>query len=88
MADRLGAEAVAVACPLCQQNLDLRQDQVNRYCKRTFNLSVVYILQVLGLALGIDPKALGMEKLFVNPDCLLHDLEGAPDQEHLISQTS
>ena len=87
MAARLGAEAIAVACPLCQQNLDLRQDQVNRYCKRTFHLPVLYISQVIGLALGIDPKALGVDKLFVNPDCLLQDLEGAGNQESHISQS-
>jgi len=76
MAARLGAEAVAVACPLCQQNLDLRQDQVNSYNKRTFDLCVVYIPQLIGLALGIEPKLLGMDKLFVNPGRLLQDLEG------------
>lgn len=73
MALRLGAEAVAVACPLCQQNLDLRQAQVDRYWKRTFHLPVVYITQVLGLALGIDSKALGIDKLFVDAGCLLKD---------------
>ena len=85
MASRIGAEAIAVACPLCQQNLDLRQDQVNRHCKSTFHLPVLYISQVIGLALGIDPKALGMDKLFVSPDCLLQDLRGAENQESHIS---
>ncbi len=74
MATRLGAEAVVVACPLCQQNLDLRQGQINRHCKSTFNLSVLYISQVIGLALGIKPKELGMDKLLVNPDHMLVDL--------------
>jgi heterodisulfide reductase subunit B2 len=87
MAARLGAETIVVACPLCQQNLDLRQDQVNRYCKSTFHLSVLYISQVIGLALGIEPKGLGMDKLFVTPDCLLQDLEGARNQEPHISQS-
>jgi heterodisulfide reductase subunit B len=67
----LGAHAIAVACPLCQQNLDLRQGQVDRFWKRSFNLPIVYFTQVIGLALGIEPKALGMNKLFVNADSLL-----------------
>ncbi|GKT10859.1 CoB--CoM heterodisulfide reductase iron-sulfur subunit B family protein [Desulforhabdus sp. TSK] len=71
MALRVGAEAVAVACPLCQQNLDLRQAQVNRHMNRTFDLPVVYITQVIGIALGIAPKELGLDKLFVNADFLL-----------------
>lgn len=73
MALGLGAEAIAVACPLCQQNLDLRQSQVNRAWKRTFDLPVVYITQVIGLALGIDPKTLGWDDLFVRADVLFED---------------
>jgi heterodisulfide reductase subunit B2 len=73
----LGAHAVAVACPLCQQNLDLRQGQVDRFWKRTFNLPVVYFTQVIGLALGLEPKTLGLNKLFVNADSLLP----SPDEE-------
>lgn len=81
MAARLGAEAVVVACPLCQQNLDLRQAQIDRYWKRSFRLPVVYITQVIGLALGIDPKVLGMNKLFVSADCLLRDLPVEEDRD-------
>ena len=77
MADRLGGEAVVVACPLCQQNLDLRQDQVNKYYKSAFHLPVPYISQVIGLALGMTPKALGMDKLCVPPDILFEDRAGA-----------
>lgn len=74
MALRLEAEAIVVACPLCQQNLDLRQEQVKRHWKRSFDIPVVYITQVIGLALGLDPKALGWNKLFVNADALLRPL--------------
>lgn len=66
MAKRLGADALAVACPLCQQNLDLRQSQVERFWRRSFNMPVVYITQLIGYALGIDPKKLGLDKLFVS----------------------
>jgi heterodisulfide reductase subunit B len=85
MALRVGAEAVAVACPLCQQNLDLRQAQVNRHMNRTFDLPVVYITQVIGIALGIDPKELGLNKLFVNADFLLRSAPGEESQAKMIS---
>lgn len=82
MAERAGADAVAVACPLCQQNLDLRQEQVERRLKRSFNLPVVYVTQVLGLALGLDPKVLGMNKLFVDPGALFRrPVPDAADEE-------
>ncbi len=77
MALRVGAQAVAVACPLCQQNLDLRQAQVDRYWKRSFNLPVLYLPQLMGLALGISPYRLGLDKLMVNADFLLEPPPGA-----------
>lgn len=77
MAQRLGAEAVAVACPLCQQNLDLRQDQVNRFWKRSFNLPVVYLPQLLGLALGLTSQELGLDQLFVSAEGLVPDVQEA-----------
>ena len=76
MAERLEASAVAVACPLCQQNLDLRQAQVNRRNKRNFDIPVLYITQLLGLAMGIDSHELGLDKLFVSPDRLLRSVVG------------
>ena len=84
MASRLGAQAIAATCPLCQQNLDLRQQQVSRYCGREFNLPVLYITQVIGLALGIDPKKLGIHKLFVSADSLLEAMvaESEPVEGH------
>jgi len=71
MARDLGADAIAVACPLCQQNLDLRQGQVERYRKDSFKIPVVYITQMIGLAFGIEPRKLGLHRLVVKPNFLL-----------------
>ena len=79
MAKRLNADAIAVACPLCQQNLDLRQSQVDRFWSRTFNMPVVYVTQLIGYALGIHRKQLGLEKLFVSADALFK--EGVPPKQ-------
>jgi heterodisulfide reductase subunit B len=81
MAVNMGAQAVVVACPLCQQNLDLRQAQVNRYCKRSFAMPVLYVTQVLGLALGLDTKELGLDKLFVSAKHLIEFLQKREVQE-------
>ncbi|MDR3557820.1 MAG: CoB--CoM heterodisulfide reductase iron-sulfur subunit B family protein [Syntrophobacteraceae bacterium] len=80
MSQGLGAEAIVVACPLCQQNLDMRQDQINKYSKSAFHLPVPYISQVIGLALGIEPKVLGLDKLCVPADILLEDRSGEDGQ--------
>lgn len=80
-AKRMRADAVAVACPLCQQNLDLRQSQVNRFMGRTFNMPVVYITQLMGYALGLDPKALGIHKLFVEAGAVFREPPAADGME-------
>jgi heterodisulfide reductase subunit B len=70
MAVDAGANCIVVACPLCQQNLDLRQGQVNSAMGSTFNLPVIYFSQILGLVYGFSPKELGLDKLVVSPDAI------------------
>ncbi len=67
MVRELDADAVAVACPLCQMNLDLRQGQVNRARKTKFKTPVIYFTQLMGLAMGLSMKDVAMSKLAVNP---------------------
>lgn len=71
MASDEGAQAIVVACPLCQSNLDLRQAQINKRYKKNFNIPILYFTQVVGLALGIDKKKLGLDKHIVDPMPLL-----------------
>jgi len=66
-----GAQAIVVACPLCQSNLDLRQAMINKKFKKNFNMPIFYFTQLAGLALGIEPKNLGLDKHIVNPLPLL-----------------
>jgi heterodisulfide reductase subunit B len=68
MALEAGANCIAVACPLCQQNLDLRQGQVNSTMGSSFNLPILYFSQIVGLTYGLSPKELGMDKLVVSAD--------------------
>jgi heterodisulfide reductase subunit B len=71
MALDAGANCVAVACPLCQQNLDLRQGQVNSAMGASFNIPILYFSQIVGLTYGLSPKELGMDKLIVSADELV-----------------
>lgn len=71
MAKDAGADVVAVACPLCQSNLDLRQREVERRYKMKFGLPILYFTQLAGLSLGIEPKKLGLNKHMVDPMRLL-----------------
>jgi len=68
MALDAGANCIAVACPLCQQNLDLRQEQVNKTMGSHYNIPIIYFTQLMGLAYGFSPKELGMDKVVVSAD--------------------
>jgi heterodisulfide reductase subunit B len=67
MADSSGAQCVAVACPMCQINLDMRQGNINNSRKTKYDMPIVYITQLLGLCLGIHSRKLGMNKCIVSP---------------------
>lgn len=72
IAEDAGADAIAVACPLCQMNLDLRQGQINSFLNRDFNIPVFYYTQLMGLAFSMERDLLDLEKLYVDPDQALY----------------
>ena len=72
MAKAAGAECVAVACPLCQINLDLRQQDIEKKTGKRYDMPVLYITQLLGMCLGQKPDELGMEKLMVSPEPVIN----------------
>jgi len=67
MAKAVEAECIAVACPLCQVNLDLRQMDIKRQTGKQYDMPILYITQLMGLCLGLSRKELGLEKLVVSP---------------------
>lgn len=75
LAANLDVDAVVVACPLCQMNLDLRQPQAAKEASAFFRMPVLYFTQMMGLAFGIQPSDLGLEKLRVSADGLISKLD-------------
>jgi heterodisulfide reductase subunit B len=67
MAKLSGADCIAVACPLCQSNLDLRQADMERATGSAIGLPVFYFTQLLGRAFGLSDAALGIGKLITDP---------------------
>ena len=60
---------------MCQVNLDLRQQDINRQKGKTYQLPVLYVTQLLGLCLGLGPGELGFEKLTVPATNVLKKVE-------------
>jgi len=61
-----GAQAVIVACQMCQINLDMRQKAIEKKYEVSYNIPIIYLPQLIGLAMGIEPKELGLNLHFVN----------------------
>lgn len=61
-AARRGAEILAVACPTCHANLEWRRDEANLAMGQECDLPVVFITQILGIALGLDHRKLGLHR--------------------------
>ena len=66
------ADCLVVPCPLCHLNLDLQQPVAAGAVGRSdLNMPVLHLPQLVGLALGLDPKALGMSKHVVKPTSVI-----------------
>lgn len=60
-----GANCVVVACPMCHVNLDMKQLDIGRAYGSEHNLMVYYLSDLVGLALGLSEKDLGIDKHFI-----------------------
>ncbi len=70
-----GANCFVVTCPMCQLNLDSYQDE---FCKKhgiQERLPVYFITELVGLAMGISPKELQVDRHFVDSTALLNELD-------------
>ncbi|MEJ5352597.1 MAG: CoB--CoM heterodisulfide reductase iron-sulfur subunit B family protein [Melioribacteraceae bacterium] len=59
-----GADCIATTCPLCQMNLEGYQNKINKMYGTEFKMPILFFTQILGVALGIDKKELGLENNF------------------------
>lgn len=50
------ADVIATPCPLCQQNVEMYQDAVNKKFGTDFNIPVVFYSQLMAVAFGMDPN--------------------------------
>ena len=71
MARAAGADCLALACPMCHVNLDLRQRDVIQRHNEVEETPILYLTQLLGLALGIPSEELGLNALTISAAPLL-----------------
>lgn len=69
-----GADCIVTPCPLCHLNLDSRQPEVEKTLGKTFGLPILHLPQLVGLALGLEPSELGLERHIVSTQPVLAKL--------------
>ncbi|MBS7287493.1 MAG: CoB--CoM heterodisulfide reductase iron-sulfur subunit B family protein [Candidatus Freyarchaeota archaeon] len=56
-----GFDALVTSCPACQMNYDAKQDAIMQVVKDPdISFPVFYLTQLVGLAMGIEPRKLGL----------------------------
>jgi heterodisulfide reductase subunit B2 len=55
-----GADLVVTVCPMCQLNLEAYQGAASRLAGEDLAIPILYLPQLLGLALGLDAEAVGL----------------------------
>ncbi len=65
------ADCLVTPCPLCHLNLDLQQPLAEGVVGRELGMPVLHLPQLVGLALGLDPKELGMGRHVVKPTSVI-----------------
>ncbi|SVC87660.1 uncharacterized protein METZ01_LOCUS340514 [marine metagenome] len=63
----MGADIMVTPCPLCHLNLDGFQPRAASKNKRKIELPILHLPQLIGLALGLDPQELGVQRHIVSP---------------------
>ncbi len=72
-AEASDADAISLGCPLCHANLDGRQTQINSRFKTNFHIPIFYFTELMGLALGIEAKELGIFKHLTDAEKFLNE---------------
>jgi heterodisulfide reductase subunit B len=71
-----GAVFATVVCPACGNQLDLQQLGLKESYGEEYNLPILFLPQILGLAMGLDEEEVGLSMNRVAADPILDHLSG------------
>ncbi|MCL6561045.1 MAG: CoB--CoM heterodisulfide reductase iron-sulfur subunit B family protein [Firmicutes bacterium] len=78
-ANKHQADCIVVSCPLCQYNLDEKQQEILDGDNSFRPLPVLYFTQLLAIALGLDEKVCHFDRHRVDPQPLLRQKNLIPE---------
>jgi len=74
-ADRLEADMLVTVCPMCQMNVDLYQAEMNHRFGTSHHMPILFFTQLMGLAFGAEPKAVGIGTEIVSARYALNQMK-------------
>lgn len=72
-----GADCMVTPCPLCHMSLDIYQDRAGQAVNTALNLPILHLPQLLGLAMGIPSKELGLARHLIPVDSIVRRIESS-----------
>ncbi len=76
-----GADCMVTPCPLCHMSLDIYQDRASQAVQSELNLPILHLPQLLGLAMGIPAKELGVARHLVPVDSIVRQVEKKREEQ-------
>jgi heterodisulfide reductase subunit B2 len=70
-----GANCFVTTCPMCQLNLDMHQEKFCEQASISQRLPVYFITELIGIAMGISPQELQIDRHFTESISLLKELK-------------
>jgi heterodisulfide reductase subunit B len=73
MAKEAEADVLVTGCPMCQANLDTRQEEVEKETGEKYDLPILYFTELMGLALGHKKVKKWLRRHIIDPVKVLKD---------------
>lgn len=61
-AEAAGAEVIATECPTCHSGLEMHQVRAEKRFGKKTSVKILYFTQLLGIALGLSPRKVGLHE--------------------------
>ncbi|WP_304125677.1 CoB--CoM heterodisulfide reductase subunit B [Methanosphaera cuniculi] len=68
-------DAIIDVCPFCHMQFDVGQVEVNEQYDTNYAIPVLHLAQLYGLAMGLSPADLTLDKQVVNPEQLIAKMD-------------